>query len=441
MIGEYYLIALIIGMVVFYKTTIPRTYSLLGLSILFLGLFNWHAGITVILLTLFTFFLQKSKRGAWVGIFLHVFILVFANFSKLSTGIFQLGLSYYSLQNIGILLNRIRDQGQKHSIWDLLVANTFFAKFLSGPILLPKEMNLVGLNNKWNINSFHGGINRICFGLFKKMVLADNLSVMTSAVFQHPESEFKAITILLASLLFTVEMYLNFSAYTDIALGIAKLFNIRLKENFNLPLRSNSISEYWRKTHISLIDWFTHNFFYYFTFKWRAQPIKAVITGITVTFILSGLWHGLELGYLIWGGLNALYLIVEYIGKRKDIQLPKTLGWFPTLFFVSFANLFFVSKYWMNSLHYLRSICSPSTWRFTWDKDVIAILGNGGYLAQQFQLITIASLLILFLIFEKHLEFKAKSSDISITFLTLLILLIFIVGNFNDGSSFIYMQF
>jgi len=117
-IGEYYLIALIIGMVVFYKTTIPRTYSLLGLSILFLGLFNWHAGITVILLTLFTFFLQKSKRGAWVGIFLHVFILVFTNFSKLSTGIFQLGLSYYSLQNIGILLNRIRDQGQKHSIWD-----------------------------------------------------------------------------------------------------------------------------------------------------------------------------------------------------------------------------------------------------------------------------------------------------------------------------------
>ena len=81
-------------------------------------------------------------------------------------------------------------------------------------------------------------------------------------------------------------MYLNFSAYTDIAIGIARLFNIKLKENFNLPLRSFSISEYWRKTHISLIDWLTQNIFYYITYTWRKQPVTSTILGISITFTL-----------------------------------------------------------------------------------------------------------------------------------------------------------
>ncbi len=236
-------------------------------------------------------------------------------------------------------------------------------------------------------------------------------------------------------------MYLNFSAYTDIALGVSRLFNIKLKENFNIPLRSKSITEYWRKTHISLIEWFTHNFFYYFTFKGRSKPIISAIIGIIATFGLSGIWHGAEIGFLIWGLLNAVYLIIEFIGRRKNIILPKLIGWILTLTFVSFANLFFVSKYWANASSFISNIISNNSWDFKWDEHVVSILGNGGYLEQQFHLGLIIGLVLIFLLIEKRFESFAKSNKPSVLFLSILSILVFVFGNFNDGSEFIYMQF
>lgn len=402
---------------------------------------SWKATIAVILLSLITYVFQMKKITSWIGVFIQLTIMVYHNYFLNENWIFKLGLSYYGLQNIGILLLSIRQTPQSFSFQEILFANTFFPKFLSGPILLPKEIKKLTPQNKLTQSNIFYGINRIVFGLFKLLVLAGNLSIITSTVFGHPESEFKAVTVIITSLLFTFEMYLNFSGYTDIALGFAKLFNVDLKENFNLPLRSKSVSEYWRKTHISLIDWFTQNFFYYLTFKWRKSPNLSVIAGITITFILSGIWHGSAIGFLIWGVLNAIYLIIEFLGKKFKIKLPNLIAWPMVILAVSFANLFFISKYWANSIHYLNNIFKADGWNFDWDIHVFAILGNGGYLEQQFQLIVVSILVFSFLIFEKSLQKKAKSDSISIAFLSILAILIFVFGNFNDGSDFIYMQF
>lgn len=355
--------------------------------------------------------------------------------------IFKIGLSYYAIQNIGILLLSVNQKPQKYNFMDLLFANAFFAKFISGPILLPKEISNLKCTSRFNLENLKLGINRVLYGIFKKIVLADNLHIITDTVFGVKNLELKSPTILFASLLFTVEMYLNFSAYTDIALGIAKLFNINLKENFKIPLRAKSISDYWKKTHISLIQWLTQNFFFPVTFKLRKHPKYGVILGIMVTFLFSGLWHGLYAGFLIWGLLNGVFLSIEYLGKKAGIQLPYLISWLTTILLISLSNLFFVSKTWKKSLFFLNKLLDTKSWEFKWEKDVFAILGNGWHLEQQFQIGMILIFVVLFFILEKRLEKLAKSPYFSIGFLSLLTLLCFLIGNFNNGAEFIYMQF
>ncbi len=406
-----------------------------------ISILDYSATIGVILITFITFWAQANKTRSWLGILVILGSLVSLNYFLGKSPLFKLGLSYYGLQNIGVLLLCIRKAPTDFNLSELFFANALFPKFLAGPILLPKEIKALKIDQEFKEDNFNYGVNRIVFGLFKKLVLADNLSLITETVFNHPETEFKAVTVILGSLLFTFEMYLDFSAYTDIILGIARLFNIKLKENFNLPLRSKTVSEYWRKTHISLIDWFTQNFFYYITFKWREHPIKSTILGISITFILSGIWHGAQIGFLIWGILNAIYLIVEFFGKRSKIQLPSLISWPLVIIFISLANLFFKSWYWANAMAFLSALITPESWVFEWDTHVWAILGNGWYLEQQFQLMLIGVLFISFFLLEKRLEKLAKSSNISIAFISILGLLIFLVGNFNDGAEFIYMQF
>ena len=436
-----YIMLFAIGLTAFYKSTFSPKDVLTCISLAFIWMMSPVAGLVLITLTFITYSCQFSKRKAWLGISLQLGVLILANYFLENILLFKLGLSYYGLQNIGVLLLSVRSKPQGFKFRDLLFGNAFFAKFISGPILLPKEIKALNPDQVLNSSNIYYGINRVLFGLFKKLVLADHLSTISNTVFEHPESDFKAITIIIACFVFTLEMYLNFSAYTDIALGIARLFNIKLKENFKLPIRSKSISEYWRKTHISLIDWFTQNFFYYFTFKWRKSPVKAAVFGIFITFLLSGIWHGKYIGFVIWGGLNALYLIIEYLGKRKNIKLPNFLGWTLTISLVSFANLFFKANYWGNSLHYLKQVFSTENWNFIWTSDVMAILGNGGYLEQQFRLLLLGSLTLLFFLFEKRLEFVSRLEKTSVFYIVIITLSIFLFGNFNAGTDFIYMQF
>tara|TARA_B100001173_G_scaffold309400_1_gene321633 strand:+ start:566 stop:1891 length:1326 start_codon:yes stop_codon:yes gene_type:complete len=436
-----YIFIFSISLFVFYKTKLKARYVLIYTSLVFISLLSWQSAICLILLTIITSQLQKSRVKAYIGIIIHLCCVTSLYFLEHNFTFFKLGLSYYSIQNIGVLLLSIRQTPQQYSFSDLLFANAFFAKFISGPILLPKEINNLKCESKFNSQNFTIGINRILFGIFKKIVLADNLHIITETVFGAKNIEVKSITILFASLLFTIEMYLNFSAYTDLALGTAKLFNINLKENFKIPLRSKSVSEYWKKTHISLIEWLTQNFFYPLTFKFRKHPKYGVILGIILTFILSGLWHGLYGGFLIWGLLNGIYLSIEYLFRKVGIQLPKFAGWLTTLFLISFSNLFFVSKTWKNSLFFFGKLLDRKSWNFNWEKDVFAILGNGWYLEQQFQIGMILILILVFFMCEKQLEKMAKSPYFSISFLSILMLLCFVVGNFNNGAEFIYMQF
>lgn len=444
MIWIFYITTLIIGLWVYYKSSFAPHKVVIALSLIFLFVHNVHAGIAVLALTWITYIAQSVKSLAWLSIVVHLLAMIIGNYGLIDSTWYKLGLSYYAIQNIGILLYTIRKSPQEFTFDQLLFANVFFAKFISGPILTRKEIKELGADQSFHEEQIHLGLNRILFGCFKKLVIADNLTNLTNTVFQHPESEFKAFTILVATLLFTFEMYLNFSAYTDIALGIGKLFNIQLKENFKRPMRSFSISEYWRKTHISLIDWLTQNIFYYITYTFRKHPVQSTLIAILSTFALSGIWHGAAIGFLIWGILNALYLMIEFLFKRKGFLFTgvfKYLGWALTIILVSFANLFFKAGYWSNSMNFLKQIFNLDNWALDWSIDFIAIIGNGGYLEQQLNLAITFSFLFLFLLFEKKWEGYSRQNKPSIIYWVTILIFIFLFGNFNAGSEFIYMQF
>lgn len=431
------------GIIAYYRTSNPKAVIIL-LSITLLTIYSYQSLILALILTVVTFLLQTSKRNAWIGITIQLSVLITVNYFLPNEVLFKIGLSYYGLQNIGILLTSIRRSPQNLTFQQILISNILFPKFISGPILTSSEIEKIKINNNFNWSNIYSGTNRILFGLTKKLVLSDNLTTITDTVFNHPDSEFKSITIVIATVIFTIEMYLNFSAYTDIAIGICKLFNIKLKENFNIPLRSSSISKYWQKTHISLIDWLTQNIFYYITYTWRKHPITSTILGITITFTLSGIWHGSHIGFLIWGILNATYLIIEFVIKKlktKNRKIYKFSGWMITITAISFSNLFFRARSFSNIKAYISQIFNPQQWDLIWAKDVIAILGNGGYLEQQFNLLTILILVSTFLLFERNLQGLSEKKSPSITYLTTLVILIFLFGNFNAGTEFIYMQF
>lgn len=432
-----------LGIIAYYRTSKPEAVITI-LSITLLVIYSYQSLILALILTVVTYLLQTSKRNAWIGITIQLSVLITVNYFTPNDVLFKIGLSYYGLQNIGILLTSIRRSTQNLTFQQILISNILFPKFISGPILTSSEIEKFKINNNFNWSNIYSGTNRILFGLAKKLVLADNLTAITDAVFNHPGSEFKSITIVIASVVFTIEMYLNFSAYTDIAIGICKLFNIKLKENFNIPLRSFSISEYWQKTHISLIDWLTQNIFYYITYTWRKHPITSTILGIAITFTLSGIWHGSDIGFLIWGILNATYLIIEFLIKRintKNKKIYKFLGWTLTITAISFSNLFFRARSYNNIKAYISQISNPQKWDLIWAKDVIAILGRGGYLEQQFNLLIILILVTTFLLFEHKIQGLSEKKSLSIIYLTTLVLLIFLFGNFNAGAEFIYMQF
>ena len=227
-----YSLIFIVSLLVYFKSKFEGKTILITSSLLFITFLSWQSGISVLALTGLTYLSQKSKILSWLTILIHLTVMLVGAIFLEQFLLFKIGLLFYGLQNVGILLTTIRKSPQEFTFQQIAFANVFFTKFTSGPILLPKEITALETNQNFNTSNFYYGINRIVFGLFKVFALADNLSIITDTVFGHPESEFKAITIAFASILFTFEMYLNFSGYTDIALGFSKLFNISLKENF-----------------------------------------------------------------------------------------------------------------------------------------------------------------------------------------------------------------
>lgn len=263
-----------------------------------------------------------------------------------------IGISYYTFQCLGYLI-RI-DRGSEKAEHHFAVFATyllFFPRFLSGPVersghFFPQLQQPATFDRKY----IEEGARKILWGLFKKIVIADQLYESVSQVYGHIH-QYEGIPLIMILLVQTIYIYCDFSGYTDIASGIARCFGIHLISNFNRPFLARNISEFWRRWHISLSSWCNDFIYNPFIVKYRRWGNTAVITGIFLTFFIVGIWHGANLTFVILGLLQGVAIVYEFYTKRYRLKLASKfsksfvnlVSRILVFIFMSFSMVFFFS--------------------------------------------------------------------------------------------------
>lgn len=270
--------------------------------------------------------------------------------------IVAIGVSYYVFQGISYLSDvylGILDPETHPGYFALSMS--FFPKLLQGPIerggnLLPLLHGLTSISS----DNLKAGANRFLWGMFKKVVIADHLATFVDPVYNNVHA-YNGFSLVIATYLFALQIYFDFSGYTDMALGTARCFNIRLTQNFDSPYSATSIADFWRRWHISFSSWILDYIFKPLQFSFRDWRRWGTPLALMVTFAASGAWHGANWCFVVWGLLHGFYLGFATIFKKQKQKLTRAINlekgsilkiWqiFATFHLVSFAWIFFRSQ-------------------------------------------------------------------------------------------------
>ena len=234
--------------------------------------------------------------------------------------ILPVGISFYTFHGLSYVIDiyKRRISAEKNLV-DYAVFVSFFPLLVAGPIerathLLPQIKN----NRTFNYSQAVSGLRQILWGLFKKIVIADNCAHYVNIIF-NDYNDFNGSTLALGAVLFAFQIYGDFSGYSDIALGTARLFGIELLKNFNFPYFSRDIAEFWRRWHISLSSWFKD--YLYIPLGGSKGGDLMRIRNTFIIFLVSGFWHGANWTFIVWGFLNALFIMPSIIFKTNRDNL------------------------------------------------------------------------------------------------------------------------
>ena len=230
--------------------------------------------------------------------------------------ILPVGISFYTFQTLSYTIDVYRNKIEPtKDIVSFFAFVNFFPQLVAGPI--ERAVNLLPQFQKkrtFNYAIAIDGLRQILWGLFKKIVIADNCATYANTIFNNSD-EYSGSTLLLGALFFTFQIYGDFSGYSDIAIGTSRLFGINLKKNFAFPYFSRNIGEFWRRWHISLSTWFQD--YLYIPLGGSRKSKWVTIRNILIVFLVSGFWHGANWTFLAWGFLNACYFIQLLLAKRN----------------------------------------------------------------------------------------------------------------------------
>ena len=252
-----------------------------------------------------------------------------------------LAISFYTFQQIAYLVDSYRNETKEYDFLNYAVFVTFFPQLIAGPIVHHAEMmpQFAQLKNK--VKNYHNialGLFIFSMGLFKKVVIADTFAVWATQGFDVATS-LNMIEAWITSLSYTFQLYFDFSGYTDMAIGAALLFNIKLPTNFLSPYKATSIQEFWRRWHITLSR-FLKDYIYIPLGGNRKGEVRTY-TNLFATFVLGGIWHGAGWTFVLWGVLHGFALVVHRIWQKLGFKMNSILAWFITFNFINIAWVFF----------------------------------------------------------------------------------------------------
>ena len=289
--------------------------------------------------------------------------------------ILPIGISFYTFHGLSYIIDVYKKKipAEKNFIEYALFVS-YFPLLVAGPIerathLLPQVKKV----RVFNYEQASDGVRQILWGLFKKMVIADNCAPIVNEIFANYHTE-SASNLVLGAVLFAFQIYGDFSGYSDIALGVSRLFGMELLKNFNYPYFSRDIAEFWRRWHISLSSWFRD--YLYIPLGGSKGGVWMKIRNTFIIFLVSGFWHGANWTFIFWGGLNALFFLPLLLAKKnrnnlEDVALGKLLpsvrdafNIILTFSLTCFAWIFFRAANLTEAFQYIKRIFSKSLFHF-----------------------------------------------------------------------------
>ena len=351
-----------------------------------------------------------------------------------------IGLSFHTFQSMSYTIEVYRGnvKPERHlGIYSLFVM--FYPQLVAGPIergttLLPQ---LKKNDNRLEYDNVMIGLSQMLYGFFKKVVVADSLAMYVNSIYNYGNFN-TGFTALFATWMFAFQIYCDFSGYSDIAIGAGRVMGYRMMTNFTIPYFSKSVTEFWRRWHISLSSWL-RDYLYISLGGNRKGKFRTYLNNM-LTMLLGGLWHGASWNYVIWGGLNGIYLAGEKMFNVK-VRKPAMPFWkkavyaFITFNLICLTWVFFRAHTFSSAMGILHSIFNPVDWFNLRIQDTSIF----------FNMVSMLALLLLFDYFifrKKNAEtFYKDSSRLVFSGFHLLLLVIILLFGVSEGDQFIYFQF
>lgn len=282
---------------------------------------------------------------------------------------------------------------------------------------------------------FNEGIVQILVGLFRKIVIADNIGVYVDIIYGNIEI-YNSTTIILATFLYAFQIYYDFAGYSDIAIGTAKLMGFKFNQNFNLPYFSRSLTEFWRKWHISLSSWLRD--YLYISLGGNRKGIKITYRNLMLTMLLGGLWHGSSWNFIIWGGIHGVVLSIEkYLKSNKRIKLPNKIRFigYPITFSIVLLSWIFFRTQDLNSAY----LAIEKIFQFELKAP---FLGNINQIINTVMMLFIG-IIFDFYLFKNKIDLEIYASKFSAIKIAIICSIIILLTNlfYSTSNNFIYFQF
>ena len=462
---------------VFKKHLKTQNIILLIASYVFYGMWDWRFLSLILLSTIVDYFVgikidsitdkPLRKRWLWVSVFFNISLLGFFKYYNFFVDswvdmvsffgyemqstwtlkvILPVGISFYTFQTMSYSFDiYYKKLKPTKNFLSFAAFVSFFPQLVAGPIERASNLLSQILNKRtFSYEQSVSGLKLVLWGLFKKIVIADSLGPIVDDIFSN-YTTYPASTLILGVTLFSFQVYGDFSGYSDIAIGTAKLFGIELMSNFKFPHFSRNVAEYWQRWHVSLSTWFRH-YIYIPLGGSRGSKLKSV-RNIIIIFLVSGFWHGANWTFIFWGAFHALVFIPVFLMGRNTIYKDSVVGQntlFPTLAeigqvlltfgIVTFSRIFFRSESITDAFGFIKQILFNFSYE-TYEHPM-------GYRMVDFYVLVVLFVFYEYLIRkDERSPFKFKSKVIRFVLYALIIFVMLLFYDDSVDRSLIYFQF
>lgn len=442
-------------------------------SYVFYGWWDWRFLILILLSTIVDYFIgislekeksqKKRKYLLWISLFFNLGLLGFFKYfnffidnwveawssigvhmNKTSLNIIlPVGISFYTFQTLSYSIDVYRNKLKPTTNFIAFASFvSFFPQLVAGPI--ERASNLLPQFYKSRIFKYDlavSGFKLILWGLFKKIVIADNCAIYVNEIFGSYQDQ-SSVTLFLGAIYFAFQIYGDFSGYSDIAIGTSRLFGFHLMRNFNYPYFSRDIAEFWRRWHISLSTWFRD--YVYIPLGGSRGSKWMQVRNVFVIFLVSGFWHGANWTFVIWGGLNAVFFLPLLLANknRNNTNNPAENRLFPTFkeilqisstfCLTTFAWIFFRADSVSEAFEYILKLVN--------NQKIVSVDYLGGIERYAFEIVFLIPIFCFFEWIYRNQEtpFEGKYKNLNEV---VILVMLFVFGQFSNHSSFIYFQF